>query len=196
MSRQRLVGIAIAIATSFALLPSPVEASPPATIELSGIVHDFKRNHPDFNVLPIGGPGHYAANVDLMLGSDGRPVYRGAGFKVGVEWLDPDGQQIAPHLFGQAGTSPEPPTADDCGPLDVLLVVVNDVTLTSQDAAKQAALEAMGHTVTVIDDEATQPQIDAAVAFNDVVYISEHSSNVLADVTAISAASAPTPGRS
>jgi hypothetical protein len=57
--------------------------------------------------------------------------------------------------------------------LRVLLVVQNTSPLTGQDAAKKAQIESWGYVVNVIDDQAPQPQIDAAVSANQVVYISE-----------------------
>ncbi len=145
----------------------------PATVDLSGTIRDFKRSHSDFDVVPVGGPGHHAGNIALDLPASFRPLYTGAGFKVATQWTDSLGRPIAPHMFGQDGTEPEPPTAEDCGPMDVLLVVANAAVLTSQDAAKKAALESFGHVVNVIDDEATQAEIDSAVALHGVVYISE-----------------------
>ncbi len=145
----------------------------PATVDLSGTIRDFRRSHSDFDVVPVGGPGHYAGNVALDLPASFRPLYTGTGYKVAAQWTDTSGRPIAPHMFGRDGTDPEPATAEDCGALDVLLVVGNAAVLSSQDAAKKAMLESWGHVVNVIDDQATQAEIDSAAAMHGVVYISE-----------------------
>ncbi len=76
-------------------------ASGQATIELSGVVRDLKKSHPDFDVVPVGGPGHYAGNIGRDLSTDGRPVYAGGGFKVATEWTNSGSQPIPPHLFAE-----------------------------------------------------------------------------------------------
>ncbi|MHC4991449.1 MAG: hypothetical protein ACYTGC_10750, partial [Planctomycetota bacterium] len=48
--------------------------SAPTEVQLTGVVRDFKRAHPDFNTLPSGGTGHYAGSVAKELGPEGRPV--------------------------------------------------------------------------------------------------------------------------
>ena len=74
-------------------------AAPPPYIAVTGIVRDFSRDHPDFNVVPLGGYGHFAGNIDLNAGVDGRPVLVGGGFKVATQWTDRDVNNIAPHLY-------------------------------------------------------------------------------------------------
>ncbi len=111
----------------FTISPAPAQA--PQTIELSGVVRDFKRVHPDFNVIPIGGPGHYAGNVDLSIGAGDVPVFAGGGFKVGDQWLNSGTQPIAPHLFSAGST----------GTGEVLLVngpqIDNNPTLDTWDSS-------------------------------------------------------------
>ncbi len=94
------------------------------------------------------------------------------GFKVTDQWTDAASRPIAPHLLG-IGIAEGAGAGGGGGGARLLLVVKDAVTLTGQDAAKKAVLESWGHTVTVIDDEATQAEIDALVAVNDVVYVSE-----------------------
>jgi hypothetical protein len=54
-----------------------------------------------------------------------------------------------------------------------LLFVVTDVTSpTAQESIRQALFETWGYTVTLIDDNDTQANFDAAVAENDVAYVS------------------------
>ncbi len=43
-------------------------------ITLTGFARDFISSHPDFNVTPADGMGHYAGNVSQVLGLDGRPL--------------------------------------------------------------------------------------------------------------------------
>ncbi len=74
-------------------------AGPPPSIELTGVVRDFRRAHADFDVLPIGGPGHYAGNVDLAIGDGGSPTFLGGGFKVATQWTNSGTDPIAPHLY-------------------------------------------------------------------------------------------------
>ena len=60
------------------------------TIELSGVVRDFRRAHPDFDVATVDETGHYAGNVALTLPDDDRPDFVGGGFKV----VDATGQAL------------------------------------------------------------------------------------------------------
>ena len=83
-------------------------AAAPTTLDLSGVVRDFKRSHPDFDVMPIGGPGHYASNVALTLGPSSNPVFGGGGFKVTQQWQNPGSHPIAPHMSTPAGSPPRP----------------------------------------------------------------------------------------
>ncbi|MCP3906278.1 MAG: fibro-slime domain-containing protein [Planctomycetes bacterium] len=48
--------------------------TPPDEIVLTTLIRDLQASHPDFNVVPAGGFGHYAGNVATSLGDDGRPV--------------------------------------------------------------------------------------------------------------------------
>ncbi len=79
-------------------------ASPPAQIVLTGIVRDFRERskaggHPDFEVQPVGGFGHYCDNVAPVLGEDKKPVFKGGGFKVTTQWRDASGRNICWRLF-------------------------------------------------------------------------------------------------
>jgi fibro-slime domain-containing protein len=69
------------------------------TIELHGIVRDFRRAHVDFDKMPGHGYGHYAGNVEHALNNYGRPVLAGGGFKVSAQWHDVNGNPIPPHLY-------------------------------------------------------------------------------------------------
>ncbi len=90
--------VAPAVALGLTLVAS-VFAAPPETIDLIGVIRDFSATHPDFNVIPGAGNGHYARNVDLILGADGRPVFTSGGYQVASQWTDADGRPIPPHLY-------------------------------------------------------------------------------------------------
>ena len=65
----------------------------PASIQLTGVVRDFKERsvsggHPDFERAPTGGFAHYMQQAADELGSDGKPVFRGTGKKVNTNWRD------------------------------------------------------------------------------------------------------------
>lgn len=65
-----------------------VVQAPPDTIEVAGIVRDFTDEHPDFNVTPGNGYGHYMGNIARDLDDRGKPVFVGGGFKVKQPWRD------------------------------------------------------------------------------------------------------------
>ena len=77
----------------------------PPVILVTGTVRDFQRAHPDFDVVPAGGYGHYAGNVALDLGAGDLPFLAGGGFKVAAQWMERDSHHIAPHLYQAAGDS-------------------------------------------------------------------------------------------
>lgn len=74
--------------------------SPPAQIQLTGLVRDFRAHdkpsgHPDFQVAPNLGFGLYNGNVSPMLGADGKPVYTGAGWLTKTQWKTSAGKPIS-----------------------------------------------------------------------------------------------------
>ena len=95
---------------------------PPASVELTGIVRDFKAagpngGHPDFENNPGNGMARYGGNVTPLIGDDGKPVFTGNGAKITSQWRDGQNRQISYVLyqkfplpddvegsFGQAGT--------------------------------------------------------------------------------------------
>ena len=84
----------------FAIMsPRTALAAAAPSIELTGVIRDFRRAHADFDVIPIGGPGHYAGNVDLAIGSGGSPSFVGSGYKVVTQWTNSGTDPIAPHLY-------------------------------------------------------------------------------------------------
>jgi len=56
---------------------------------------------------------------------------------------------------------------------NILLVVGDAAALATGDIKKQALFKAWGYNINLIDDDADQPTFDAALANNDVAYISE-----------------------
>ncbi|MHC5006567.1 MAG: fibro-slime domain-containing protein [Planctomycetota bacterium] len=95
---------------------------PPATVELTGIVRDFRAlgqngGHPDFENNPGHGMTRYAGNMAPLIGEEGKPVFTGSGAKITNQWRDAQNRQIS-HLlyenfpmpgdvegsFGQPGT--------------------------------------------------------------------------------------------
>ncbi|MCH8823983.1 MAG: fibro-slime domain-containing protein [Planctomycetes bacterium] len=71
----------------------------PAVILVAGIVRDFSADHPDFDVTPGNGYGHVMGNIRRFLDKDGKPVFRGGGFRVSKEWRDKDSNKICYSLF-------------------------------------------------------------------------------------------------
>ena len=83
----------LSVAAFLAVLLSPATVSGqalPPTIEITGIVRDFYPSHPDFDVIPNEGWGHFMWNIDPVLGADGKPIYLGGGFKVVKEFPGTD----------------------------------------------------------------------------------------------------------
>ncbi len=92
-----------AVLTVLTVITAQTALAQPTTVELSGVVRDFKRSHPDFDVMPIGGPGHYAGNVDIAISASDHPVFAGGGFKVATQWRMVSFHPIAPHMYSEGG---------------------------------------------------------------------------------------------
>lgn len=71
------------------------------TVSLVGIVRDFRPSpdHPDFDVVPSNGYGHYCGNIAVELDADDKPVCVGGGFRVAREWRDALDRQISWNLY-------------------------------------------------------------------------------------------------
>ena len=86
--------------------PQVAAIDPPEAITLVGTVRDFRERtasggHPDFERQPARGFGHYCDNIDDQLGQDGKPVFKGGGFKIrnGYEWKNSAGKNICWRLY-------------------------------------------------------------------------------------------------
>ncbi|MBM4107329.1 MAG: fibro-slime domain-containing protein [Phycisphaerae bacterium] len=86
-------------------------ASLPSSIQLTGIVRDFKERsvsggHTDFERQPAGGFGHYLRTAQDQLDAEGKPAFRTAGYKVSTQWRDSAGRnRIEPksYIAAQSG---------------------------------------------------------------------------------------------
>ena len=109
-----------------------------------------------------------APNYGMILVADSN--VRNAGLAASGTNNPPDRPQLTISYACECGKEcgAAPPAGKN-----VLLVVGDPANLTPQDTAKQALIEGWGHTVTMINDGSTQAEFDAAVAMNDVAYISE-----------------------
>jgi fibro-slime domain-containing protein len=104
---NRLVLAAIAGAGAFILADLALAASAAAqTLRVPGVVRDFPRAHPDFDVVPSGGYGHYAGLASYTLPADQRPDFSGGGFRVNAEWVNKNNDAIAPHMYVDALSVP------------------------------------------------------------------------------------------
>ncbi len=127
-----------------------------------------------------------AVSIDgtSQTGFDGNPIIEldgshdggniAAGRRVQLPWgannldvttLTAEGQTIMRRSLEWAGGLGTPG--------NVLLVVDNSGSLNAQDLAKKSLMEGWGFTVNVIDSADSQAAFDAAVAVNDVAFISE-----------------------
>ena len=115
---------AITLATS----TSPGQDQP-ATYDLSVVIRDFTRDHPDFNVVPAVGYGYYAGNVAYDLDSTGKPVFTGEGSRLGRLWKDKFGHPIAPHLFNTCDFAGGSETSGEAGPSSFRITVNEGVEI-------------------------------------------------------------------
>lgn len=73
----------------------------PNSISLMGVVRDFKERkasggHPDFELDPARGFGHYMGQVADTLDADGKPQFKSTGKKVTTQWRDSSQRNIMP----------------------------------------------------------------------------------------------------
>ncbi|MCZ6836604.1 MAG: hypothetical protein O7G85_12580 [Planctomycetota bacterium] len=98
--------IATAFVLAESLLATTALAQAPDIIQVPGIVRDFQRSYPDFDIVPLGGYGHYAGCVSTGINPNQTPGFSGGGFRVNTEWTNKNLMPIAPHLFLDALTVP------------------------------------------------------------------------------------------
>ena len=108
------------LASVFALGAFPsgaaAQSDPPESIQLTGVVRDFLPAHPDFDIAPGDGYGHYAGNIAEDLGPDGKPIFVGGGFRVQQQWRDANNDKISWCVYDAAlGDSEGAPGASDNG---------------------------------------------------------------------------------
>lgn len=98
------VGLAAA-AMVVGTMPSGLTASAdefaalPSTIELTGVVRDFRERgtnggHADFELNPGGGFAQYMRMVQDELDADGKPAYRSTGVQLASQFRDAQGRNI------------------------------------------------------------------------------------------------------
>ena len=73
----------------------------PDSITLTGVVRDFRADHPDFqrqprNAAGNGSFGHYRGIVSDEIGEDGKPMFASKGRKVLSQWRSADGARVMP----------------------------------------------------------------------------------------------------
>jgi fibro-slime domain-containing protein len=106
LSTLMAVGVLMS-ADSVVAVPAPVDPYPnlPSTIRLTGVVRDMKERsvsggHPDFELNPTRGFGHYVDLVMDQLDADGKPVFKNSGKLVTTEWKDAAGRnRINPRSY-------------------------------------------------------------------------------------------------
>ncbi|MHC5007915.1 MAG: fibro-slime domain-containing protein [Planctomycetota bacterium] len=90
--------------------------NPDDTITLIGVARDFEPDHPDFDVVPPEGYGHYMWNVATAMNAEGRPAYVGGGYKVFSQAHDAQGRPICWTLYdADAGDTPAEQDDPDTG---------------------------------------------------------------------------------
>jgi type II secretory pathway pseudopilin PulG len=110
------------------------------------------------------------ATMSSGASAAGRRVMLPFGRESNLSWqyLNANGLLLLQRAIAwAAGAGITPPSRS------VLMVVVDPVNLTAQEAAKQVLMESWGFTVNRIDESASQAEFDAAVATADVAYVAE-----------------------
>ncbi len=101
-------------------------------------------------MLPLGRDGNF--NLDYLTASGRLIVQRALAWAMGADKVD-TGKRL-------------------------LLVVANASSPTGEEDARKSLIESWGYPVALIDDSDTQANFDAALASNDVAYISSTASSV------------------
>lgn len=115
MSFSRFVAAAGLAVVALPVYAQDAQSDPysnlPASIELIGVVRDFKERsaaggHPDFERQPTRGFAHYAYICADQLDQDGKPVWASSGRKVTAQWRDASNRNITPpraHIASRPG---------------------------------------------------------------------------------------------
>ena len=82
-------------------VPDVVLSGSDETLEISGIVRDFRERtvdggHPDFELIPLEGYRLYTGNVAPFLDDKGKPVFTGEGVGLRKSWQDARDRKICP----------------------------------------------------------------------------------------------------
>ena len=98
--------ISLLVPLEMVMLSAQADEEPPATLELIGVVRDFKERtvqggHPDFERQPDGGFKHFSGNGAEQRGEDGRPGFTGEGYWVRRQWKDSAGNPICWSVYDQ-----------------------------------------------------------------------------------------------
>ena len=88
----------------FAFTGGAAADEPAETIEVIGVVRDFKERtvpggHPDFEKRPDLGFGLYCGNIAASLGEGRKPIFTGLGDKIGQQYEDADERPICYTLY-------------------------------------------------------------------------------------------------
>jgi len=101
-----VAAIGAGVAVSTATPPPPPPPPPPdpyqslpSAMHLTGVMRDFRaRNaaggHPDFELNPSAGLGHYVGMAADNLDTEGKPVMMTTGYRVSAEWRDAQDRNI------------------------------------------------------------------------------------------------------
>jgi fibro-slime domain-containing protein len=105
-SAVTLATITLILSARSAHAAPPPPPAPP-TLQLTGVVRDFiektkPNGHPDFEATPSLGFGLYNGNIGATLGSDGKPVFTGAGWLTTAQWKDSANRPICYLLYNPA----------------------------------------------------------------------------------------------
>ena len=120
-------------------------------------------NYKDGLALLDNGAGLYGGGT--AAGRRAQLPWGGGGFNFSA--LNDNGKTIMQRAIDWAEGASAGAT-----PQNLLLVVVDPGSLTAQEAAKKSLIESWGYTVNLIADDDSQANFDAAVAANDVAYVS------------------------
>ncbi len=98
--KTRIAAVAVLVPACLPGAAALAQNSPPATIELTALVRDFKQmdvegGHPDFEHWKNPAT---AGTVSSVLGSDRKPVF-GGGKKITKEWKDAQNRPIAKSVY-------------------------------------------------------------------------------------------------